>query len=262
MIAPGPAAPEAPTGAQARPSAPGARTTGVRTAAALAVVVLATAVLPLGNALWAPLAPAFPGLDADLAARLRYQLGALALAAVVVAAVAWLVPGSRRFLRLGRLDAPVVPVPAIGLRPKPSETWRQVGAGFAVVVTGVTALIVGLQVLGGGGADLERAVRFLPWALLLAASNALVEESITRFGVVGALADRLPPQAVYLASGALFGVAHYWGVPGGLPGVAAAGFLGWLLAKSIGETGGLGWAWFLHFLQDVVIFSALFAAAS
>ena len=110
-----------------------------------------------------------------------------------------------------------MPVPAIGLRPKPGETWRHVGAGFAVVVTGVTTVIVGLQV-------------------------------------------RLPPQAVYLASGALFGAVHSWGVPGGLAGVVAAGFLGWLLTKSIGETGGLGWAWFRHFLQDVVILSALFAA--
>jgi len=35
-----------------------------------------------------------------------------------------------------------------------------------------------------------------------------------------------------------------------------AGFLGWLLARSVVDTRGMFWAWFLHFLQDVVIFTA------
>ncbi|MFT6001338.1 MAG: hypothetical protein ACI95T_000082 [Flavobacteriales bacterium] len=34
-------------------------------------------------------------------------------------------------------------------------------------------------------------------------------------------------------------------------------FFGWLLAKSIIETEGVFWAWLIHFLQDVIIFSAL-----
>jgi hypothetical protein len=37
-----------------------------------------------------------------------------------------------------------------------------------------------------------------------------------------------------------------------------AGFLGWFLAKSIGETHGFFWAWLIHFLQDVVIITGLF----
>jgi hypothetical protein len=32
------------------------------------------------------------------------------------------------------------------------------------------------------------------------------------------------------------------------------GFLAWLLGKSVLETKGLLWAWFIHFLPDVVIF--------
>jgi len=35
-------------------------------------------------------------------------------------------------------------------------------------------------------------------------------------------------------------------------------FLGWLLAKSIAETEGMFWAWFIHFLQDLIIFGGLF----
>jgi hypothetical protein len=33
-----------------------------------------------------------------------------------------------------------------------------------------------------------------------------------------------------------------------------AGLMGWILAKSMIETKALGWALFIHFLQDVVIF--------
>ena len=40
-----------------------------------------------------------------------------------------------------------------------------------------------------------------------------------------------------------------------------AGFLGWLLAKSVAETQGVFWAWFIHFQQDVLIFAGLFLVA-
>ena len=55
----------------------------------------------------------------------------------------------------------------------------------------------------------------------------------------------------------LFGGGHYFGTPGGVTGVLLAGFLGWLLSKSIAETHGFGWAWLIHFVQDVVIFVAI-----
>lgn len=41
-----------------------------------------------------------------------------------------------------------------------------------------------------------------------------------------------------------------------------AGLMGWLLAKSVAETNGIFWAWTIHFLQDVVIISALALAAA
>lgn len=41
-----------------------------------------------------------------------------------------------------------------------------------------------------------------------------------------------------------------------------AGLLGWLLAKSVVETNGIFWAWFIHFVQDIVIFSAFVMAAA
>lgn len=38
-----------------------------------------------------------------------------------------------------------------------------------------------------------------------------------------------------------------------------AGFLAWLLARAIQDTGGIGWAWMIHFSQDVLIFTVTIA---
>ncbi len=40
-------------------------------------------------------------------------------------------------------------------------------------------------------------------------------------------------------------------------GAAASVFMGWILSKAMLETRGLFWAWFIHFLSDVAIFSSL-----
>lgn len=66
--------------------------------------------------------------------------------------------------------------------------------------------------------------------------------------------SRSPAAAVTPA--ALFEGVHYFGAPGGVPGVLLAGFLGWFLSKPIAETRGFAWAWLIHFAQDVVIFTA------
>jgi hypothetical protein len=64
-----------------------------------------------------------------------------------------------------------------------------------------------------------------------------------------------------LLSAVLFGLAHIAGMPSGIGGMILAGILGWLLAKSVLETHGLFWAWFIHFLQDVVIIGGLMMVA-
>ena len=45
--------------------------------------------------------------------------------------------------------------------------------------------------------------------------------------------------------------------PGGPFGVVLAGFLGWLLAKSMIETRGFVWAFLIHFIGDILIFSGM-----
>ncbi|NUQ25067.1 MAG: hypothetical protein HUU34_14055 [Saprospiraceae bacterium] len=72
-----------------------------------------------------------------------------------------------------------------------------------------------------------------------------------KFKAMTSIANR-----VCLWSAAIFGGIYYFGTPGGPLGLLMAGFLGWLLAKSLVETRGFGWAWSIHFLQDVVILFA------
>jgi uncharacterized protein len=189
----------------------------------------------------------------------KYQLLTLALTAAYLAVVYRLRPRAfREFARLGDLNAPASPVPALGISAK--DGWRKVGLNFALVITVLTAIFVYIGVLNGAMPDLTKLLSVLPLVIGLSASNAFVEEALTRFGVVVGLHGVVPNRTLYLVSAAIFGGVHYFGTPGGVIGVAMAGFLGWLLARSIVETRGVFWAWFVHFLQDVVIFSGLLVA--
>lgn len=202
------------------------------------------------------------GLDAAVDDRLRYQVVALILAAVVVAVGSLACPASRRFLKVGQLDAPVVPARWIGLNPKPHETWLHVGRNFAVILPAVTAVAIWFQVVSGNTLSLASVLHALPWALGLSVANAAVEEGICRYGVLAALADRFGDRVAIVASALLFGGVHWFGTPGHLPGVLLAAFLGWLLAKSMVETQGMGWALLLHALVDVPIITAELSVSS
>ncbi|WP_160159384.1 CPBP family glutamic-type intramembrane protease [Actinomyces culturomici] len=136
------------------------------------------------------------------------------------------------------------------------ESWARVGATFAVLASIATGVYLWFAF---GAEAISR-----PWtswavallvALPLSASNALVEEVVTRWGVLAAMPEdwaRFGP----LASAVLFGAIHWFGIPGGPVGAVMAGFLAWVLARSSFDTRGIGWAWFIHFCQDVLIFTA------
>jgi len=159
----------------------------------------------------------------------------------------------RTFARFGDSSAHPEPVRWLGI--KASNTWRGVGINFAIIVSLGTAIFM---FIGGLEGDLSRLkLGYLGLAIIFALSNSFIEEAITRFGVVVSLHGTLPDRYVALASGLIFGIPHYLGTPGGPVGALMAGFMGWLLAKSMLETRGVFWAWFIHFLQDVIIFMVM-----
>ena len=156
------------------------------------------------------------------------------------------------YLVRGDTDAPVEPVRWLGV--KPGERWNKFGRLLTFFISlGTLAFLV---IAGRPPLDiLIRALPFLPAVLLAAALNAFNEEITYKASFLSVLEGPIGPrQALYMVA-VYFGIGHFYGVPYGVVGVLLAGFLGWILAKSMQETRGLFWAWFIHFWQDVWIFS-------
>ncbi len=221
-------------------------------AASIGLLVVLRSLIEVANL---PTLHPIPRVDIDI----KYQALAFSLALANLLVAYGLFPANfKRFARIG--DSRVHPTPVRLLGIKATDTWRGVGSNFAIVITVVTSIFLYLNVLNGDLSKVTTAVaNFAPFILIFAALNALTEEAITRFAVVVSLEGVLPRATVALVSALIFGIPHYFGTPGGFIGALMAGFIGWLLAKSIQETEGVWWSWFIHFLQDVVIFTAFFA---
>lgn len=96
------------------------------------------------------------------------------------------------------------------------------------------------------------------WIILFSLTNSFAEEMIFRMGIVSPLTGIVEPKFIFLISAILFGLPHLAGMPSGIIGATMAGLLGYVLAKSMYETQGIFWAWLIHFLQDIIIFSVLY----
>lgn len=238
-------------------------TASKRLVLALPVVILGTVCLLYFGALAPDILPAwFPSTLVDnqfVDGKLKNQIVTLVVALVILAILSAIVPHqARRFYKPGNLSAPAEPVRWLGI--KPAETWKTVGRSFAVILSLATGAFIYFNAAQGQTLEAGNA-RYLLFVPLLAGMNAFTEEAITRLSVVAALDGIATRPVIYLVSALIFGVPHYFGVPGGILGSLMAGFMGWLLAKSVAETEGLFWAWFIHFLQDVIIFGGLFLVA-
>lgn len=182
-------------------------------------------------------------------AHINYQLSALPVAALA-AVVTYLFAG-KTMLRYLNLNRKGVMRPFFSKREE-NGRWETDGRAIGLIMVAVIGAITFFQMLPGGFA--------FHWAHLLlviplAASNAIVEETIYRlsFVSVGASATRTAWYGIILGS-VVFGVMHYWGtMPNGLTGAIMSAFLGYFLAKSIQETKGVFWAFTIHFLLDVAI---------
>ena len=100
-----------------------------------------------------------------------------------------------------------------------------------------------------------------PAVLLFAAMNAFNEEMTYRSTMIAGLEKVVGSKHALWNAALFFGIGHYFGVPYGVVGVLMATFLGWFLGKAMIETRGFFWAWLIHFLQDVLIFSFMAAGS-
>lgn len=137
-----------------------------------------------------------------------------------------------------------------------NNNWNIYGPTIAAAFTIGTLMLMSASVISQKGTINQSFFSLLPLVLLFSLTNAWSEEILSRFVIVAGLDGKLNPVTICWISGIIFGAAHLQGTPSGLFGVIASGTLGWLLAKSVIETKGLGWALLIHFLQDLVIFGA------
>jgi membrane protease YdiL (CAAX protease family) len=158
------------------------------------------------------------------------------------------------YLAKGDTAAPAEPVRWMGI--KQGDRWNKLGLILTICISlGTLAFLV---IAGRPPLDIViQALPFLPAILLAAALNAFYEEVTYKAALLSVLESPVGArQALYMVA-VYFGIWHFYGIPYGVVGVLLAAFLGWILAKSMQETHGLFWAWFIHFWQDVWIFSFL-----
>lgn len=180
------------------------------------------------------------------------QTGKFAVALLLIAALFCL--GYKRrsfFLTRGNLRARIEPVPLLGF-PKP-DPWPSFGLQWGFYIAAALAVIQYLGLRPSGSA-LAHVAPMLPSILFYAALNAFNEELTYRAPMLATLEGVGGTRHALWMSAYFFGIAHYFGTPGGLLGGISSIFMGWILGKAMVETRGLFWSWWIHFLSDVVIF--------
>lgn len=186
------------------------------------------------------------------------QTGKLVVSLAMIAVL--LVLGYRRrdmFLTRGDLRAPIQPVPLLGF-PKP-DPWTSFGLQWGFYIAIALGVVLYLVQRPGGEAMLK-VVPVLPSILFYSALNAFNEEVTYRVPMLTTLEPTGGSIQALWMSAYFFGIAHYFGIPGGILGGILSIFMGWILGKAMVETRGFFWAWWIHFLADISIFTLLTAA--
>lgn len=162
------------------------------------------------------------------------------------------------FLTRGNPRAPVEPSKLIGM--KRPEPWTKIGSIFAVIFSLGTATYIFLT----ARPSLDLLIRvfpLVPVAVVIAAMNSFNEEFTLRAAPLSQLVPVVGKKQALMLTTVFFGLGHFYGIPSGAVGVVLAGFLGWFLGKSMLETRGFAWAWLIHFVMDVFIFTSLAMAS-
>jgi membrane protease YdiL (CAAX protease family) len=220
------------------------------------------------NLAWSCISPALAGLRSVLAVTDHTSWGArlflsriFTLSGAILVSFTLIGSGITRrdlFLCRGNPAALAKPIPFLGLsKPVP---WTWLGPAFMLVFAVVLAPYLYLTVhpnfsIGG------RIVRTFPWSVAVAMLNAASEEFQFRSVLLAHLRGIFRPGETILLTAVFFGLGHYYGQPSGPLGVLMAGFAGWIWARSMIETRGGVWAFLIHLVQDIVIFTFLVVGA-
>ncbi|MFN3848130.1 MAG: CPBP family intramembrane glutamic endopeptidase [Spirosomataceae bacterium] len=186
---------------------------------------------------------------------LQYQIFALLLAILVCLVTLKANPNSKELLSFGNLNEIASKEIWMGINGKTS--WLRNGVSLLLFISFGTGIFM------YGGLEQTQSLDnfkwgFIPYIILFSASNAFSEELIFRIGINGNLQGYLEPKYIFLISAVMFGLPHWGGNPSGPVGVIMAGVLGYILSKATHETKGIGLALIIHFVQDIIIFTAVF----
>jgi membrane protease YdiL (CAAX protease family) len=224
--------------------------------------------IALLNLAWSCISPALAGLSSVRAVTDHSSWGArlflsrtFTLSGAILVSFTLVGSGITRrdlFLCRGNLAAPAQPIPFLGLRSPVSWIW--LGPAFMLVFALVLSPYLYLTVHPNFNIS-ERIVRTFPWSLAVAVLNAGSEEFQFRSVLLAHLRRTFRPGEAVLLTAVFFGLGHYYGQPSGPLGVLMAGFAGWIWARSMIETRGGVWAFLIHLVQDVVIFTFLAVGA-
>jgi hypothetical protein len=172
------------------------------------------------------------------------------VAALLVLALVWCLRRRREriYLKIGNLAARLQPT-WITIGGMPPLRWR-----LTAPVIGLASSLVVWEFVRYAGQPVPNPQRMAAWAILFAAMNAFVEESIFRNALLSSLEPEFGAQQAIFVSATIFGLGHWNGLPSGTAGVLMTWVFGYLAAKAMVETKGMFWPWFMHALPDCVIF--------
>lgn len=185
----------------------------------------------------------------------KYQVFALLIAFAATSIILILNPNSKSFLSLGDWNVVAEKEKWLGINGKSS--WKINGLQLLIFISLATGIFMFLG-LKYTNSLANFQWQFIPFVLVFAFTNSLAEELVFRFSIIGGFFNQQPKLLIMILSSVLFGLPHYFGQPSGIIGVIMAGILGYVLSKVTYETKGLAIAWMIHFVQDVIIFTALF----
>ncbi len=230
----------------------------VRPLRPFAIVMIAFFILieirPTLDLRWAALQAAFGGSAFD--DRMQAEQTGKFLVSLAMIGVLLVLGYSRRgfFLTRGDLRAPIRPVRLLGF-PR-SDPWSRFGLQWGLYIAVALTLALYLSTRPPTGVW-GQVLPMVPSIVFYAALNAFNEEMTYRAPMLATLEPSEGSTQSLWQAATFFGVAHYFGTPGGLLGAALSVFMGWILGKAMVETRGMFWAWWIHFLSDVVIFTFL-----
>lgn len=188
--------------------------------------------------------------NAFLNSHLNYQLSGLIIAALALLLTYLFADKCRlrylNFNRKGRME------PSLLLGIKNGGRWENDAWSIGIIMVAIMGIVAFLQTFTLG---FDFSLITLLMVIPLAATNAFTEEVIFRLSYV-TMGENETNSSLYglIMGSAVFGIIHYWGLaPNGLFGVLLSAYLGYFMAKSIQETKGFYWAFFIHFILDVVI---------